>query len=184
MKLNNLFSSLKSKIIALFGKNKRLTNFILIAAALILVCIFIFPNKESSVESDQNSEISLNVSSKEYKDEIESKIKQMLLSIDEVNFASVMVVCDESEKYVYLKNITQTSSGSGESESKTITEEVVYEKSGSNSSPIIVSKIMPKVVGVWIVINSVSPSTKLDITNSVCSVLNIDKSSINILQGR
>ncbi len=184
MKFKNLFSMVKTKILSLFGKNKRLASFVLIALVLVLICIFVFPSNESKNEEITKSESALYDLSKEYKDRVEEKIKQMLLSIDEISSASVMVVCDESEKYVYLKNITQTSSGSGDSESKTISEEVVYEKNGSNSLPIIVSKIMPKILGVWIVINSVSPSTKLDIINSLCSVLNIDKSSISILQER
>ena len=93
-------------------------------------------------------------------------------------------VCDATEKIEYLKNVSETTSGSGDNISRTKTEEVVYEKNGSNSSAIVVSKTMPKIVGVWIVINEVSPSTKLAITNSICSVLNIDASSISILQER
>jgi len=183
MKLKNLITSLKSKFVMVFGKNKKLWSFVLIGIMLVAVCVFFFPN-ESKKENSQKIESGFSSSEKEYKDVLELKLKQMLLAVNEVETANVMVVCDESEKYVYLKNITETSSGSGESSSKTITEEVVYEKSGSNSTPILVSKVMPKIVGVLIVINTVSPSTKLAITNSVASVLNIDESRISILQGR
>ena len=182
MKLKNLFSSIKIKFSEVFKKNKKLALFVLIAIVLIFVCVTVFPNKESDNNISSNSETLSKVGAKEFKDELELKLKQMLLSIDEVENANVMVVCDESEKYVYLKNTTQTSSGSGDSTTKTITEEVVYEKNGSVSLPIVVSKTMPNIVGVWIVINSVSPSTKLAITNSVSSVLNIDESCISILQ--
>ncbi len=184
MKIKNLFASLKSKLISIFGKNKKLSTFVLIAIFLVAVCFFLIPDNKSKGEEQSKSDSSLLVSVGDYKNDIELKLKQMLLSIDEIESANVMVVCDESEKYVFLKDVTETISGSGDSSSKTTTEKVVFEKSGSNNSPIIVSKTMPKVMGVWIVINSVSPSTKLAITNSVSSVLNIDESRISILQGR
>ena len=151
---------------------------------LICLCIFVFPkNKSNNDEIDKKTE-TIKTGSLSYEDMIEEKIFNMLLSINEVKDVSVMVVCDSSEHIEYLKNKTETSSGSGDSLSKTVTEEVVYEKNGSNSSAVIVSKTMPKILGVWIVINEISPSTKLAITNSICSVLNIAESSISILQER
>ena len=184
MKIKDFFSIFKTKLGSLYAKNKKLFLFVLVFVSLIAFCLISFPkNNENKKESD-NSMTEQNLGIMGFKDEVEQKIVQMLLSIDEIKTASAMVVCDESEKYVYLKNVTETSSGTGDNSSKTITEEVVYEKNGSNSSPIIVSKIMPKVVGVWIVINSVSPSTKLAIINSISSVLNISESSISILQER
>ena len=184
MKLKNLLASLKNKFSSLSIKNKKFWYLGIILVVLIALCVFVFPSsdKDKKDASEINSQTSL--ISKKYEDEIEQKLKQMLLSISEINEASVMVVCDATEKVEYLKNISETSSGSGDSLSKTITEEVVYEKDGSNSSAIVVSKTMPKIMGVWIVINEVSPSTKLAITNSICSVLNIEESRISILQGR
>ena len=182
MKLKNLFLSLKNKISFLYGKNKKLFVWGIVLLVLVFVFLFAFPkenyeDKNLAKDSESVKNISLG-----YEEELEFKIQKMLVSISEVSVANVMVFCDSSERYEYLKNVSETSSGSGDSASKTITEEVVYEKNGSNSSPIVISKTMPKVLGVWIVINQVSPSTKLVITNSICSVLNIDASCISILQ--
>lgn len=184
MKLKNILSLIKNKFSSLSIKNKKFWIFGIVLAVLIYLCIFVFPGSDKNKKDVSESKTQSNFVSKKYEDEIEQKLKQMLLSVSEINEASVMVVCDSTEKIEYLKNISQTSSGSGDSLSKTTTEEVVYEKEGSNSSAIVVSKTMPKIMGVWIVINEVSPSTKLAITNSICSVLNIDESSISILQGR
>ena len=182
MKLKNLFSSIKSKLSFLYGKNKKVFTWGIVLVILIAVFLFAFPkendkNKNETEESEPLKSVSFG-----YEEELESKIQKMLVSMSEVSVANVMVVCDSSEHFEYLKNVSETSSGSGDSASKTITEEVVYEKNGSSSSPIIVSKTMPKILGVWIVINQVSPSTKLAITNSICSVLNVDVSCISILQ--
>lgn len=184
MKIKNLFSFLKSKLGMLYHKNKKLFLFTLVLIVVIVFCFVSYPNNGEKENSKSENNAVTHVASVDYASQLEEKVKQMLLAIEEVKSASVMVVCDSSEKIQYLKNITETSSGSGETSSKTTSQEVVYEKNGSISTPIIVSKTMPKVVGVWIVINSISPSTKLAIINSVCSVLNISESSISILQER
>lgn len=181
MKIKELFSKVKY-IFSLGGKHKKFSTLCIILFCLILFSIFAFPKTKSSSDDKIETPNLSSVTSRDYEDEIESKIKQMLLSMTEISVANVMVFCDSSVKYDYLKNVTESVSGSGESSNKATTEEVVYEKNGSNTSPIIVSKIMPKINGVWVVINQVSPSTKLAITNSISSVLNIDPSSISILQ--
>ena len=180
MKLKNIFGVIREKILLLF-KNKK--SF-LIACVIILVLIaFVIPSDKSD-KSDKNNE-SGDISKiyfSQYEDEVESEILKMLLSLDQIESASVMVVCDETEKIEYLKNVTETISGSGDSTSKTKTEDVAYEKNGSNSYPIVVSTQKPKVVGVWIVVKGISPSTKLAVIKSISSVLNIEESSISILQ--
>ena len=182
MKINKLFQVLKSKLGKIFGKNKKFVYLAIILVVLVCLCVFVFPkNDKSAIEEINKTETIISNSSK-YEVEIEQKIKQMLLAVSEIKTANVMVVCDSTESVEYLKNRTETTTGSGDSSSKTTTEEVVYEKNGSNSSAIVVSKTMPKIIGVWIVINSISPSTKLAITNSISSVLNINESSISILQ--
>ena len=184
MKIKNFITSIKSKISYVFNKNKKFFYLGTILVVLIFLSIFIFPSSNKTETDKEKTNEMLSDCSEKYEFEIEKKLKQMLLSISEINEANVMVVCDATERVEYLKNKTETTSGSGDNISKTTNEEVVYEKNGSNSSAIIVSKTMPKIVGVWIVINEVSPSTKLSIINSISSVLNIDESSISILQGR
>lgn len=181
MKIKDVFSKFKN-IFSFGGKHKKIVILCVVLLCLILFSIFAFPKTNSNSGDEIEAPNLSGVISREYEDEIESKIKQMLLSMTEISVANVMVFCDSSVKYDYLKNVTESVSGSGESSNKTTTKEVVYEKNGSNTSPIIVSKIMPKINGVWVVINQVSPSTKLAITNSISSVLNIDPSSISILQ--
>ena len=182
MKIKNLISSIKNKLSS--SKNKKFWILGSILVVLICLSVFVFPSSNKSKDDDNLAKQQTNISVEKYEYEIEQKLKQMLLSISEISEADVMVVCDATEVVEYLKNKTETTSGSGDTASKTTTEEVVYEKNGSNSSAIVVSKTNPKIVGVWIVINEVSPSTKLSIINSISSVLNINESSISILQGR
>lgn len=182
MKIKNLISSIKNKLSS--SKNKKFWILGTILVVLICLSVFVFPSSNKSKDDENLAKQQTSISVEKYEYEIEQKLKQMLLSISEISEADVMVVCDATEVVEYLKNKTETTSGSGDTASKTTTEEVVYEKNGSNSSAIVVSKTNPKIVGVWIVINEVSPSTKLSIINSISSVLNINESSISILQGR
>lgn len=180
MKLKNLILFLKTKAGGLF-KNKKAV-FVLLIVILVFI-VLVMPSGKSKTNLNKNESVNLSKeSSFNYELELEEKIRKMLLAIAEVKNASVMVVCDETEKVEYLKNTSETISGSGESSSQTKTEEVVYEKNGSNNTPIIITTYKPKVVGVWIIVTEISPSTKLAIIKSIASVLNINESCISILQ--
>lgn len=185
MKLKNIFVNFKNKISSLYSKNKKLFVFTCVLIAVVLLCFFAFPKTSSltktKTKTEQNTK-SLNQTT-DYSERLAGKIEEMLLAIDEVKQANVLVVCESTEIYDYLKNRKETTSG-GEDKSTTLEENVAYEKEGSSSTPIIITTKMPKVVGVWVIINTVSASTKLAITNSISSVLNIDETSISILQER
>lgn len=182
MKKSNLFVKLKSKVSELYQKNKKLFIFTMVLVFVLVFCLFFYP-KEKSEESTTKTqtENSTSVSSSDYAQAIENKLQSMLLSIDEVKSASVMVLCESTVINEYLKDKNETKNADG---STTLNEETAYEKNGSTTSPIIISTKMPKIVGVWVIINEVSPSTKLAITNSISSVLNLNETCISILQER
>lgn len=180
MKVFNYFTNIKEKFMLLCGKNKKLFILVLILFVSICLSIALFPTGSSSKKSE-NKELSVQLEGLDYSSIIESKIETMLLNLSEIEKVDVMVVCDSTEYYEYLKNIDETKN---DNNSVTRHEEVVFQKDGSNAQPIIVTSKMPKIVGVWIILNSVSASTKLVITNSIKSVLNIDESCISILQER
>ena len=181
MKLKNILSKIKTKLFVLVVKNKKLFTFFAVLIAALLIYFSFLPSSTGSVENKTQSKQTDNVCNENYAAIIETKIENMLLSLSEVTKADVMVICDSTEVYEYLKNTDETKAENG---SSTIREEVAYEKDGSNSKPIVITIKSPKIVGVWVIINSVSASTKLAITNSLKSVLNIDESSINILKER
>lgn len=181
MKLGEIIKSIKNRFSNLIPKNKKTLILCAVLVVTIALSLVFFPNKTSDNSSHKNESNDSVANSASYSEMVERKIKSMLLSIAEVTNAEVMVVCESTEIYEYLMNRDETK---GDNNSSTIREEVAFEKDGSNSTPIIISSKMPKILGVWIIINEVAPSTKLAITNSIESVLNIDKSCISILQER
>ena len=181
MKIKSYFVKIKDNIAKIYNKNKKLFISVLLLCVLLFgYCAFLMSSKEKSnntIESKNETKLSAS----NYEDMLELKIKNMLLEIDEVKSAGVMVVCDGSEVNHYLKDNSSTNTTSENSTSQTITEETVYEKSGSNSVPVLEYTIFPKVIGVMVVVNKISPSTKLTIINSISVVLNIDASCISII---
>lgn len=180
--MKNFFVKFRVKISELFNKNKKLFIFTIALIIVVVFCFIFYPTSSSKTNISKNSDVTLNSSNADYVSKLETKLEEMLMSMNEVTKANVMVMCDSTEIVEYLKNKNESYNESGSVSSSS--EEVAYEKNGSNSSPIIVTTKMPKVVGVWVIINSVSASTKLAITNSIVSVLNVPESSISILQER
>lgn len=182
MKKSNFFVNVKTKFSSLFQKNKKLFILLVVLVCILLFCMIFYPKSaKSESDTDVKSELNTDVSASDYASSIENKIQSMLLSVDEIKKASVMVLCESTIINDYLKDKSETKNADG---STTYSEETAYEKNSSNTSPIIISSKMPKIVGVWVIINEVSPSTKLAITNSISSVLNLNETSISILQER
>lgn len=166
----------KIKQLKASGKKKYL-----FAAILILVLILIFVTLFFN-DKINNSKENTSVSADNYAASLESKLKSMILKIDEINSVDVLVVVNGSAKTNYLVETTEVVTTNSNGSTKTTSTKVVYEKANGTSSPIIVSTSYPEVIGVMIVINKVSASTKLAIKNSVALVLNIPEESISILQ--
>lgn len=181
MKKSNFFVKLKNWLVGLYQKNKKLFIITSVLLLVLVICLFFYPKTENQEETTKSQVDNYSTSSSDYASAIENKLQSMLLSIDEVKTASVMVLCESTVVNEYLQDKNETKNADG---STSYSEETAYEKNGSNTTPIIISSKMPKIVGVWVIINEVSPSTKLAITNSIASVLNLNETSISILQER
>lgn len=181
MKIKSYFVKIKENIMKNYNKNKKIVIVVTLLFVLLLG-YFIVSLNSNKEQIDENQSVNKSVvSTEKYEEMIEQKLKTMLLEIDEVKSAGVMVVCDGSTVTHYLKNSSTTTTTSENSSTQTITEEAVFEKSGSNSMPVIEYTVFPKVVGVMVVVNKISPATKLAIINSISVVLNIDASCISIV---
>lgn len=180
MKNIAFFNKLKNSLKDFFGKGKK-KNILLfsgiVLALIMLVISYLIPKNNVETKKEISS-----VSITDYSLSVENKLENMLLKIDEINSVSVMVMVDSTPKVEYLTEIESESKNTEKDSSVTNSTTVVFEKDGSVSTPIVVTTIMPKVTGVLVVLNKISPSTKISIINSISIVLNIDSSCISILQ--
>ena len=162
-------------------KNKKILVPALIAVIVIIAVLYYdFSSKKDS--STSSNKISLE--GENYAEAIEQKLETMLSKISEVEDISVFVMTSGSTKINYLTESTETETTNASGSTKTTSTKVVYEKVDGETLPIIVSKSYPEVIGVMVVVNEISASTKLSIKNSISTVLNISEDSISILQER
>lgn len=180
MKFFAFFKNFKEKFKSVFSLKNRKNLFLIIGlifGVLLLLISFFIPTKTKKADNER-----IEVSISDYSSSIETKLQQMLLEINEVSSASVMVMVESSPKIEYLIEKEEEIKSDEKGSSSTISTTVVFEKNGSVSTPVVVTTIMPKVTGVFIVLNKISPSTKISIINSISVVLNIDAKCISILQ--
>ncbi len=181
MKIADIFVKLKENICLLYKKNKKLFLAAVACLAMILAGV-ILPILKSSQSANNEEVKSINYSS--YVDMLESKIKNILLNISQIETVDVLIVADSTEKKVFLTQTETTTSKNDNNENVVVKEEIVYDKNGSSQSPVLVTTVYPKVLSVLISINKVDSSTKISLQNAVSGVLNIDTSCIFILQDR
>lgn len=182
MKNFKFINNVKETIAKLFKTNKKLFILTIILIAIMIV-IFISTFFSSSKKTSQSESSLKSQGINDYAESVENKLSSMLLSLDAISSAKVFVMVDSTPEIKYLteseEQVTENASGSS---TTTKTTTVVFEKNGSISTPVAITTIMPKITGVLIVTNKISASTKINIINSVSIVLNIDSSSISILQ--
>ena len=181
MKIRSYFVKIKENITKLYNKNKKLLLSVIALIVVIVGYLFFVVSENKPKNNDAVEEKTVTVNHENYEEFLERKIEKILLDIDEVSSAKVMVVCESSAVYHYLKNVTVTENGGDKEGNKTLTEEAVFEKEGSNSKAIIERYDLPKVVGVMVVVGGISPSTKLAILNSISVVLNVSSECISII---
>ncbi len=186
MKKFNFYQNLKSKVVELYKKNKKL---FICTLSLIVVLVFllfsvVFSGGKKADDNKKKSSINSTISVSDYALGIETKLKDMILTLDSVKEASVFVMIDSTPTIKYLTEVKNETKTQENSTNSTMSETVVFEKNGSVSTPVVVTTIMPKVTGVLIVTNKTDALTKISIINSVSIVLNVDESCISILQER
>lgn len=186
MKKFNFIQNLKSNILGLYNKNKKVFFACTALSVILVILVFsvMFSGTKKKTDKSKINSNATTISVSEYALSIENKLKNMIEKLDSVKDVSVFVMVDSSPKIEYLTETTTDTKTTENGTNSTISETVVFEKNGSISTPVVVTTIMPKVTGVLITVKGIDAMTKLSIINSVSIVLNIDESCISILQER
>lgn len=173
---NNFISSIVAKI-----KNfKHLKTVIVVVLSLIVFAIFAssFVSKKSTKTQE-----STNVSSKalSYCKEQEHRLEQVLESVKGISNVKVFVMVDESPTLKFVEDSSQT-----QSQNQNIsTSETVIVKNGSVTNPIVAYEILPKIKGVLVIAKGAGNlKIKTTLTNIISSVLGINISSVEVLEGK
>ena len=163
-------------------KTKKYTSYV-IAVILSLVVVVIFmsscgkKNKKTTVVSETNE----TEYEESYSEIIENKLVNVLSFVKGCGNVRVMVVT----KSTNIANIEMQIEEKTSSGVQTTTKTPVYEKNGSSEKPFIGNYLYPEIIGVLVVAEGVEDTNvKLKIINAIVSVLGIDASKIEVLEGK
>lgn len=175
----NLFEKIKKK-----GSLKK----IIILVLVVLVVLIFLPNfsfkKSSSTKSETIEKVYVNCSALEYCKTLENKLENVLSSVKGLSNVKVYLTITEGPKTEYLKetNITESSENG---KTTVVTEENIYtQKNGSNSEPVEVRQILPKIESVLIVAKGADMKMQIAIANIVSSVLSVSVSKVEVMEGK
>lgn len=170
---------LKEKIIDMLNKDKKVVFFMLLGLMgvfLIFLSEINFDTNNDSVEkcSQQNSDY-------EYCDYLETKIGEIVSSIDGAGKVKVMITLSESVEYVYAKNQNDTKKINENSENSDNKSDFVIIENNDNDSGLLIKTYEPKIRGVAIVCSGGdNVNVQQQIYSTVSAVLNVSTARISI----
>ena len=166
------------------GKNLKIIVLIIIFIVALVVFLKLSGEKSSSKTSSVSSS-QVYLTSLEYSQALEQKLESVLSQVKGAGQVKVMISLDGSPELKYaMDSDTKVSNSSNGITSSTSSESPILVGKNGSTSPLILTEILPKVKGVIVVSSGANDiSIKLDILNSVSTLLGISTDKINVLKG-
>ena len=167
-----------SKLLIL--KNKKILISLAIVLGLVLILLFLRTGTTTTTYNKTSS--TKEQSFDEYVDYTETRIKNIISSINGVGAVKVLISTDTSIEVCYAKDVEKKEVNETE---YIIQESVVYEKNGSSSSGLIIYKKYPKINGILVVAEGANDEkVRIMIINALSAVFDVDISKIEVLAGK
>ena len=116
---------------------------------------------------------------------LENRLEKIVSSIDGVGGVEAFVMTETSVKTIYAGDEESKTNGEGSNSITNKTVEIVFEKNGSVSTPVISLEVYPEIVGVLIVGEGLGDEKRrLLVINAIAVALNIENSKIEVLSGK
>jgi|GEM_PF-6714998 len=149
----------------------------ILCGVLFAIMIVIFSSTFFSNKTAKQATGTPTVSEGSYEEFVEGRLSTILNSVKGLNNVKVYVSVDATPQIVYLSESSSNASG-------ILGESIVLSKNGTQSSPVIALKTYPEIKGVLVVARGVTARSKLELANTLSLVLNVNLSSIEILEGK
>lgn len=168
---------------------KKIKLLLLIIVLIVLAVVYINYTSVSSGTSSSGKSNSTPttsgstyyISSLEYCNKLEQKLKSVLSSYNGISNVEVMITLDSSMELILAESSEAKNSavvsGMVEVSSPILIDTV------SGEAPLVVKEILPQIKGVLIVCTGATVADRLAITQAVQSLLNINVSKIQVLSG-
>ena len=177
-----MMDNFKSKFKSLYEKIKKVKHieiYIAVGLAIILAIIYFTSLRPSSQQqATENDNLSANYSSsQEYVSYLENKLENVLAMVKGAGDVEVIITLEKGFEYIYLTDEETRTTSNG---TIVTTSSVVM----IDGSPILQEEIYPIIKGVVIVAQGASDvSVRMDMLSVLQTVIDIDNSKINIIEG-
>lgn len=169
------FKSLYEKI----KKVKHIEIYLAVGLAVIIAIIYfttLSPSNDSSSTEDDNIDATFS-SSQEYVSYIENKLENVITQVKGAGNVNVLITLEKGFEYIYVTEEETRTTSNG----TTVTTSTVVMVDGE---PILQEEIYPVIGGIVVVADGAGDvSVKLNIISIIQTVIDIDSSKINILEG-
>lgn len=174
----------KFNFVKLFsGKNLKIIVLVIICIIGIILFLKMTTTKSTSSKSTTVSSSSYKTTL-EYSEILENKLENLLSQIKGAGNVKVMISLEGSPELVYAMDSNEKVSNNQNGSTTTSASSPILIENKGSSSPLILTEKLPKVKGVIVVSTGASDiSIKLDILNSVSTLLDISIDKINVLKG-
>ena len=164
------------------GKNLK----IIILCIIFLVALILFLKMSGTKATTKTTTTSATQyqTSLDYSKQLETKLESVLSQIKGAGNVKVMITLDGSPELVYAMDSNEKVSNNTGGSTTTSSSTPILVQTNGTTSPLILTEVLPKVKGVIVVSSGANDiSIKLDILNSVSTLLDISTDKINVLKG-
>lgn len=170
---------IKEKVYNFIKKDKKILIFILVGFIGVLLIAISEINVDDSIDKDKKQ--TQNMDSYEYCDYLETRIEDIVSSIDGAGDVRVMITLAETTEYVYAQNQNGTKKSNKDSENSDNKSNFVIIEKDNNDSGLLIKTFEPKIRGVAVVCDGGdNPSVQQQIYSTVSAVLNVSTARISI----
>ena len=164
------------------GKNLK----IIILCIIFVVALILFLKMSGTKSTTKTTTTSATQyqTSLDYSKQLETKLESVLSQIKGAGNVKVMITLDGSPELVYAMDSNEKVSNNTGGSTTTSSSTPILVQTNGTTSPLILTEVLPKVKGVIVVSSGANDiSIKLDILNSVSTLLDISMDKINVLKG-
>ncbi len=170
---------INEKMLDILKKDKKILILVLIGFVSVVLIALSEMNFDKSIDDDKVN--NSNIDSYEYCDYLETRIEDIVGSIEGAGKVRVMITLAETTEYVYAQNQNGTKKSNKDSENSDNKSNFVIIEKDNNDSGLLIKTFEPKIRGVAVVCDGGdNPLVQQQIYSTVSAVLNVSTARISI----
>lgn len=176
-------SRIRQNIGEIAGKTdrKKIIVFLGVAGMILILLSELIPDK--AVNKEENKAQNDDITSDQYKHQLEDELGEILSSIEGVGKTSIMITLDGTTEYVYAEELDTTTDSNENSKRESYRSNLVITESGGDKKALVKKIIRPQVTGVLVACYGGDDiHIKEKIIGAVSAVLNIPAGRVYVVK--